>query len=63
MRYVSRPKTYWDAELEQEVVSPTTLTVHEDHEPEFTGLLDKQGNPIYRVRDVSPIGFRSKPCL
>lgn len=36
----------------------TSLTVHED-EPEVidTGLLDKRGNPIYRVQQLNPIGF------
>lgn len=31
------------------------ITVYEPEEPEWTGLLDKEGRPIYRERN--PIGF------
>ena len=51
MRYVIiRPRAEWDDDkpmLEGK-------TVHEQ-EPVKTGVLDKDGNPIYRV--MSPIGF------
>lgn len=50
MRYVIRPRMDWlDAEPMIE-----GKTVHE-REPVNTGLLDKNGNPIFRV--TSPIGF------
>lgn len=51
MRYVAiRPRAEWNDE------SPMLegKTVHE-REPVNTGILDKDGNPIYRV--MSPIGF------
>ncbi len=41
-----RPKLEWD---EDEVVL-TGQTVIED-EPEWTGLFDADGNPLYRVRE------------
>ena len=34
------------------------LTVFEGNGPINTGLLDKSGNPIYRVRE--PIGFKNE---
>lgn len=50
MAYVVRPRAEWDDEkpmLEGK-------TVHEQ-EPVKTGILDKDGNPIFRVMDQ--IGF------
>ncbi len=51
MRYIIRPRASWDDE------SPMIegKTVHE-REPVNTGILDKDGNSIFRV--MSPIGFR-----
>lgn len=34
-----------------------TITVLEDDAPEFTGLLDADGRPIYRVRERIKMGF------
>lgn len=61
MKYVVRPKTYWDSELEEEVTSPVTMIIHEDDEAcEETGLLDSHGNPLVRVQTREPIGFKTK---
>jgi hypothetical protein len=30
-----------------------------DAEPQATGLLDAQGNPLYRIIEKQPIGFRT----
>lgn len=60
LRYTTRPKTYWDADLEEEIASPVTMMIHEDDETcEDTGLLDKHGNPLYRVGERNAIGFKT----
>ena len=60
MKYAIRPRKYWDSELEEEIVSPTTMMVHEEDETcEDTGLLDHHGNPLVRVSEKQPIGFRT----
>lgn len=59
MKYVSRRRpraSYWDDAVEELVLMPESLTVHEPEDAEWTGLLDQDGNDICRVRD--PIGFR-----
>jgi len=57
-RYITRPRQYWDAELEEEIVSPVTMTIHEDdNEPQYTGLLDPRGEPLYRVKERPPHGL------
>ena len=59
MKYTVRPRTYWDSELEEEIVSPVTMTIHEDDETcEETGLLDRHGNPLMRIQEKAPLGFR-----
>jgi len=37
--------------------SPGTITIHEDVQESFSGLLDVDGNPLHRERQ--PIGFIS----
>lgn len=55
-----RPRSYW-CEDTGAYINPTGETVIEqDNDPEPTGLLDASGNELYRVRDKSPIGYRSK---
>lgn len=34
--------------------------IETDKTPERTGLLDQHGDPIYRVPDTVPFGFRGK---
>lgn len=50
MRYVTRPRASWD----EDKPHIEGKTVHE-REPVDTGLLDKDGNAIWRI--MSPIGF------
>lgn len=50
MRYIIRPRASWD----EETPMIEGKTVHEP-EPRDTGLIDKDGNKIWRV--MSPIGF------
>lgn len=54
-RYVSQPKrtAYWDGDVGE--VYEREVTVYDDDLPQETGLLDADGNPLYRLRD--PIGF------
>ncbi len=40
-----------------ETVSEGSITVIEDDYPEYTGLVDHRGTPIYKVRDKLPVGF------
>lgn len=49
-------------ELEEYVVDiHHAITVFEpDATPQKTGLLDKDGTPIYRVDELDPIGFLRK---
>ena len=57
--YKSIPVSRWSSPLEEEVLSPETMTVHEvTPEATYTGLYDHQGNPIYRMKGA--IGFRLK---
>lgn len=57
--YVTRPRSLWVDELESEVSEPPHLVVYEDgNEPQPTGLLDANGNELFRVVDREPIGFR-----
>ncbi len=53
-RYVSR-RTAFDDEYYPSPPLFTSIDVYENG-PTDTGLLDAQGNPIFRVKD--PIGFR-----
>jgi len=48
----------WVDDLEQDCPDPPCLVVYEDDSPEPTGLLDAQGNELYRVDEREPIGFR-----
>ncbi|MGI9306735.1 MAG: hypothetical protein ACR2P5_05460 [Gammaproteobacteria bacterium] len=54
-RYRSVPRQYWEDEEDCEREAHRTIQVVEG-DAEFTGLLDADGYPIYRVPD--PIGFR-----
>jgi len=60
MRYVTRPRA---SDWPEDRPHIEGKTVHE-REPVDTGLLDKDGTPIYRV--MSPIGFielRERPKI
>ncbi len=60
-RYAIRPKMpYYDEKVEDDVLMPETLTVIEDDDAEDTGILDAQGNAIYRMSERVPAGFRAK---
>lgn len=49
----------WDDDLETMTAADVGTTVHEiDRTPEFTGLVDLHGTPIYRYEERQPIGFR-----
>jgi len=53
--YVSRPRALWIGDDWHPDPVPQQITVYEGEERP-TGLLDINGNPLYRRRD--PIGFR-----
>lgn len=54
-----RPRARWCDEIEMDVMDPAPLTVYEpDDEPAPTGLLDAQGNELFRVRERNPIGYK-----
>lgn len=59
MRYVARrpkPKAWWGEDDWSEYDDkPESLTVDGPADPEFTGLYDKDGTPLYRVPEK--IGF------
>lgn len=55
MRYVTLPRADWDDDPRLDEV--TTRTVIVDDEPVKTGLLDRNGTPLYRVRDRLRLGF------
>ena len=60
-RYITKPRQWWSHELEEEMAAPTTITiVEETDDPIETGLLDRHGNPLYRVRERRPMGFKVK---
>ena len=57
MKYVTkRQKAYWDDE--DWYPDAPAVTVYEDDEPQYTGLLDAHGEDLYRVKERAPIGFR-----
>ena len=58
-KYVSRPRAawFWDGE-EQDGITVDSITVFEgDRNPVEIGLLDADGDPIYRLPDTVPFGF------
>ena len=59
-RYITKPRAVWVSELEEECPDMPALTVFEpDGEPQPTGILDAQGNELFRMLERKPIGFRS----
>lgn len=58
-RYTAQqpPPRLWAEDWYGWVSPPSTVQVHEDDTPVFTGLLDREGNRLYRVRDRQPLGF------
>jgi hypothetical protein len=63
MRYVTRPRgkrprgdEYEEYDDTQEVERRLSLEIYCDDTPVDTGILDANGDPIFRVKD--PIGFR-----
>ncbi len=59
MPYVTKPRLVKANDDEDDYEpSLTARTVHEiDDDAEFTGLLDAQGNPLYRVPERCKMGF------
>ncbi|KKN35013.1 hypothetical protein LCGC14_0788030 [marine sediment metagenome] len=58
MRYRTRKTAqYWDCEELRRLDLPSSISVHENNDSEFTGLFDKHGNEIYRVSDRVKVGF------
>ena len=56
-RYTSRPRSdWWDDDWTADR-QPTTVTVHEEDDPVNTGILDKDGNPIYRMPEKGKLGY------
>jgi hypothetical protein len=63
MRYVTRPRgmrprgdDYADYDDTQDQDRRLSVDIYCDDDPIDTGLLDANGDPIFRVKD--PIGFR-----
>ena len=57
IRYVTRAR--WSEVLEQDLDDRASVTVYEpDPAPEFIGILDAQGNELFRIEERDPIGFR-----
>ena len=52
-RYVIRQR--YSDDLDCEVIAPDTMTVIESEPERDTGLTDRHGNPIFRIKDA--IGF------
>lgn len=56
-----RPKVDWE-EFDywcDQVAAQTNITIHEhEDEAQPTGLLDSNGNELYRTKDRFPMGFR-----
>lgn len=62
-RYVAmRPRSGYDPDSMEAWDDAHGITVFDpDDAPVETGLLDANGNPLYRINDRRPIGFRVKP--
>lgn len=62
-RYIAlRPRAGYDHDSMEAWDDAHGITVFEpDDAPVETGLLDAQGNPLYRVQERAAIGFRVKP--
>lgn len=59
MRYVTR--AYWlDTDADGDVSVTADEVIESDKTPQRTGLLDQHGDPIYRLQDTVPLGFRIK---
>jgi hypothetical protein len=63
MKYAPKTRLWWD-ELptsDDSEASGDSFTVHEAPDtPQPTGLLDAQGNPLFRVPEKHPIGFHAR---
>jgi hypothetical protein len=46
-------------EFEENSVGPSSgiIVIDQDNEPQYTGLLDADGNRLFRVRERAPMGF------
>lgn len=42
---------------EDESLRLNSMTVHEESDAEFTGILDRHGNRLYRVKEKIKMGF------
>ena len=62
MPYVTRKRIKPRSDLwewyEDEAPQQTTVTIHEDDAPRYTGLLDSNGNELVKVPERVPMGFR-----
>lgn len=59
MKYLSKPaRQYWEESWQEPKTSITVI--EEDDRPQDTGLLDADGNRLYRVKERRPIGFTAK---
>lgn len=56
MKYVTK-SVRWSASLEDDAMDATIAVFEAEPFPEYTGLLDQHGNPIYRVPDPKVYGF------
>lgn len=55
-----RPKNDgWYGDFDDGCLLAGTTVFEEDGDPEFTGLYDADGNPLYRFPDKVPIGFHT----
>lgn len=56
-RYVT--KSYWSSvDYDGDVSITADEVIEPDRTPQKTGLLDHNGDPIYRVQDTVQFGFR-----
>jgi hypothetical protein len=50
----------WDSDLGCEIHMPDSCTVHEGESmPQFSGLLDANGTPLYRIPPTVKLGFHT----
>ena len=59
VRYTTRRpvKSWWDEDYYHGHPLTATTVYEDDMEPEDTGILDADGNPIFRTYERNPVGF------
>jgi hypothetical protein len=60
VRYETRPRGYWASSGEWGTSVTADEVIEADKAPRETGLLDQHGDPIYRLSESVPMGFRTK---